>query len=207
MRLVVCVDRDDDLGRKAGVVGPVVGRANVLDAALKLGTADPEDADTNAMFAAVHLLDQIRETGEDAEVVVLTGSPKVGTGGQTVPGRLLRGTGVSCRRTGHRGARMREAERVRGTPQGHEGRTREDQMDDAELIQRITQLADEEHQLERSHTGDGLSDAEQDRLRSIEVALDQCWDVLRQRRARRNAGQDPDTAAVRSADVVEHYQQ
>jgi hypothetical protein len=58
-----------------------------------------------------------------------------------------------------------------------------------------------------SHTGDGLSDAEQDRLRSIEVALDQCWDVLRQRRARRNAGQDPDTAAVRSADVVEHYQQ
>jgi putative membrane protein len=78
MRLVVCVDRDDDLGRKAGVVGPVVGRQNVLDAALKLGTADPEDADTNAMFAAIHLLDQIRETGEDAEVVVLTGSPKVG---------------------------------------------------------------------------------------------------------------------------------
>jgi putative membrane protein len=78
MRLVVCVDRDDDLGRKAGVVGPVVGRQQVIDAALKLGTADPEDADTNAMFAAVHLLDQIRETGEDAEVVVLTGSPKVG---------------------------------------------------------------------------------------------------------------------------------
>ncbi|HKV90613.1 MAG TPA: DUF373 family protein [Thermoplasmata archaeon] len=78
MRLVVCVDRDDDLGRKAGVVGPVVGRDNVLAAALKLGTADPEDADTNAMFASIHLLDQIRETGEDAEVVVLTGSPKVG---------------------------------------------------------------------------------------------------------------------------------
>lgn len=78
MRLVVCVDRDDDLGRKAGVVGPVVGRQQVIDAALKLGTSDPEDADTNAMFAAVHLLDQIRETGEDAEVVVLTGSPKVG---------------------------------------------------------------------------------------------------------------------------------
>ncbi|HKV90215.1 MAG TPA: DUF373 family protein [Thermoplasmata archaeon] len=78
MRLVVCVDRDDDLGRKAGVQGPVVGRENVVNAALKLGTADPEDADTNAMFAAVHLLDQIREAGEDAEVVVLTGSPKVG---------------------------------------------------------------------------------------------------------------------------------
>ena len=78
MRLVVCVDRDDDLGRKAGVVGPVVGRASVLEAAMKLGTADPEDADTNAMFAAIHLLDQIREAGEEAEVVVLTGSPKVG---------------------------------------------------------------------------------------------------------------------------------
>ena len=57
MRLVVCVDRDDDLGRKAGVNGPVIGRANVVDAAMRLGTADPEDADTNAMFAAVRLYD------------------------------------------------------------------------------------------------------------------------------------------------------
>jgi putative membrane protein len=78
MRLVVCVDRDDDLGRKAGVAGPVVGRQNVIDAALKLATADPEDADTNAMFAAVHLLDELREAGDEAEVVVLTGSGKVG---------------------------------------------------------------------------------------------------------------------------------
>jgi putative membrane protein len=78
MRLVVCVDRDDDLGRKAGVQGPVVGRAQVLDAAMRLGTADPEDADTNALFAAVHLLDEIRDSGEEAEVVALTGSPKVG---------------------------------------------------------------------------------------------------------------------------------
>jgi putative membrane protein len=78
MRLVVCVDRDDDLGRKAGVAGPVVGRQNVVDAAMKLATADPEDADTNAMFAAVHLLDEIREAGDEAEVVVLTGSGKVG---------------------------------------------------------------------------------------------------------------------------------
>ncbi len=78
MRLVVCVDRDDDLGRKAGVEGPVVGRAAVLDAALRLGTEDPEDADTNAMLAAVRLLDEIRKVGDEAEVVVLTGSPKVG---------------------------------------------------------------------------------------------------------------------------------
>jgi putative membrane protein len=78
MRLVVCVDRDDDLGRKAGVQGPVVGREKVIEAATKLGTADPEDADTNAMFAAVRLLDEISRTGDECEVVVLTGSPKVG---------------------------------------------------------------------------------------------------------------------------------
>ena len=78
MRLVVCVDRDDDLGRKADVAGPVVGRDAVLAAAMKLGTADPEDADTNAMFAAVRLLDEIRRSGDECEVVVLTGSPKVG---------------------------------------------------------------------------------------------------------------------------------
>lgn len=78
MRLVVCVDRDDDLGRKAGVPGPVVGRAAVMEAAMQLGVADPGDADTNAMFAAVHLLDEIRRYGDEAEIVVLTGSPKVG---------------------------------------------------------------------------------------------------------------------------------
>lgn len=78
MRLVVCVDRDDDLGRKAGVEGPVVGRGAVLDAAMRLGTADPEDADTNAMFSAIRLLDDLRDRGEEAEAVVLTGSAKVG---------------------------------------------------------------------------------------------------------------------------------
>ncbi|HTW40535.1 MAG TPA: DUF373 family protein [Thermoplasmata archaeon] len=78
MRLVVCIDRDDDLGRKAAVAGPVVGRANVLDAAVKLGTVDPEDSDTNALFAAVSLLDELRGAGEECEVCVLTGSGKVG---------------------------------------------------------------------------------------------------------------------------------
>ncbi|HTT15391.1 MAG TPA: DUF373 family protein [Thermoplasmata archaeon] len=78
MRLVVCIDRDDDLGRKASVAGPVVGRAEVLDAAVRLGTVDPEDSDTNALFAAVALLDELRGAGEECEVCVLTGSPKVG---------------------------------------------------------------------------------------------------------------------------------
>ncbi len=78
MRLVVCVDRDDDLGRKAGVSGPVLGRAEAVDAATRLAVADPEDSDTNAIFAAVSLLDELRGAGEDCEVCVLTGSPKVG---------------------------------------------------------------------------------------------------------------------------------
>lgn len=78
MRLVVCIDRDDDLGRKAAVEGPVVGRAAVLAAAERLGVADPGDTDTNAMFAAVQLYDEIARNREEVEIVVLTGSPKVG---------------------------------------------------------------------------------------------------------------------------------
>ncbi len=80
-------------------------------------------------------------------------------------------------------------------------------MNDAEIVSRIDGLVAEEHQLEREHSASGLSDGDRARLNDIEVQLDQCWDLLRQRRARRDAGQDPGDAAVRSADVVEHYQQ
>jgi putative membrane protein len=78
MRLVVCVDRDDDLGRKAGVTGPVIGRAAAIEAATRLAVADAEDSDTNAIFAAVGLLDELKGAGEDVDLCVLTGSPKVG---------------------------------------------------------------------------------------------------------------------------------
>ncbi len=80
-------------------------------------------------------------------------------------------------------------------------------MDDEDVIRRINDLADEEHRLEQSHAGEGLSDDEVARLRQIEVALDQCWDLLRQRRARRETGQDPDGAAVRPEGTVEGYRQ
>jgi hypothetical protein len=80
-------------------------------------------------------------------------------------------------------------------------------VDDVEIVRRIGQLADEERALEQSHAGHGLSDDDLTRLRSVEVALDQCWDLLRQRRARRNAGQDPNEADVRPPDVVEGYRQ
>ncbi|HXX91178.1 MAG TPA: DUF2630 family protein [Acidimicrobiales bacterium] len=80
-------------------------------------------------------------------------------------------------------------------------------MDDAGVVGRINELVAEEHRLEQSHVGDGLSEEESARLRSLEIALDQCWDLLRQRRARRGAGQDPDQAEVRPPQVVEHYRQ
>ncbi|NUR07170.1 MAG: DUF2630 family protein [Nocardioidaceae bacterium] len=73
--------------------------------------------------------------------------------------------------------------------------------EDGDILQRIQGLVDEEHQLRN----DGQPD--QDRLRHLEEQLDQCWDLLRQRRARREFDQDPGDAAVRPADTVEHYQQ
>jgi hypothetical protein len=80
-------------------------------------------------------------------------------------------------------------------------------MDDAEIVTRIGELTEEEQQLERGHASEPLGPEELERLRSLEVALDQCWDLLRQRRARRSAGQDPDDAKVRPPTVVEGYQQ
>jgi hypothetical protein len=76
-----------------------------------------------------------------------------------------------------------------------------------DIVHRIGELADEEHQLELTHAGTPLTGADQERLRALEVALDQCWDLLRQRRARRAAGADPDDAAVRPESVVEGYRQ
>ena len=78
-------------------------------------------------------------------------------------------------------------------------------MDDLELIHRISALVDEEHELERS--GGELETDQLDRLKALEVQLDQCWDLLRRRRARRRAGEDPDEVEPRDADTVEHYQQ
>ncbi len=80
-------------------------------------------------------------------------------------------------------------------------------MNDAEIVQQIDQLVEQEHDLERRHAAEGLPEEERRRLDEIEVRLDQCWDLLRQRRARRDAGQDPSEAHVRAAEVVERYQQ
>ena len=81
-------------------------------------------------------------------------------------------------------------------------------MQDEQIIARVHELVDEEHALERaSQENQGLGDEEQERLRHLEEQLDQCWDLLRQRRALREAGFDEDAAHVRDPSVVERYEQ
>lgn len=80
-------------------------------------------------------------------------------------------------------------------------------VDETEIVHRINELVEDEHALERAHAGTAPSDEEVARRQAIEVALDQCWDLLRQRRARRGAGLDPDEAQVRPEGTVEGYQQ
>jgi len=79
-------------------------------------------------------------------------------------------------------------------------------MDDTDIVHRINELAEEEHGLERAHEGQELSSQEVERLRQIEVALDQCWDLLRQRRALREFGRNPEEARLRDEKTVEGYE-
>jgi hypothetical protein len=84
-------------------------------------------------------------------------------------------------------------------------------MSDESIANRIERLVAEEHDLRKREEADQkASDALGDdrrRLQAVEVELDRCWDLLRQRRALRDAGEDPDAAQVRDADTVEHYEQ
>ncbi|MCU1398552.1 MAG: hypothetical protein JWN62_1661 [Acidimicrobiales bacterium] len=79
-------------------------------------------------------------------------------------------------------------------------------MDDKQILSDIEALVHEERELESKAIAES-SQEHAARIREIEVALDQCWDLLRQRRARKSAGLDPDGAAVRPANMVEGYQQ
>jgi hypothetical protein len=81
-------------------------------------------------------------------------------------------------------------------------------MDERDILARVHTLVDEEHRLrERLQAGEISDEDEHARLRSLEDQLDQCWDLLRQRRARREAGLDPEEAEARPADEVEDYEQ
>ena len=84
-------------------------------------------------------------------------------------------------------------------------------MSDESIAARIERLVSEEHELRDREQVDSPDPAaleeDRERLRAVEVELDRCWDLLRQRRALRDAGSDPQQAAVRDADTVERYQQ
>jgi Protein of unknown function (DUF2630) len=81
-------------------------------------------------------------------------------------------------------------------------------MDDKQILQRISELVDEEHGLRtRAQAGQIDTEDERTRLRDLEVALDQCWDLLRQRRAAREFGADPGVARERPVTEVEGYLQ
>lgn len=81
-------------------------------------------------------------------------------------------------------------------------------MDDAELVQQISKLVEEEHQLRGAAATTGGLDAKgRERMSELEVQLDQCWDLLRRRQAREEFGLDPDEVQVQPAEEVEGYRQ
>jgi hypothetical protein len=81
-------------------------------------------------------------------------------------------------------------------------------MADEQISDRIEALVKEEHDLlHRAESEHGLEEPDHARMQEVQVELDQCWDLLRQRRARRSAGQDPNDSSLRTPDTVEHYLQ
>jgi len=80
-------------------------------------------------------------------------------------------------------------------------------VNDPQIHASIEQLVAEEHELWERESSGNATDSDRERLKAVQVQLDTCWDLLRQRRARRDAGLDPDSAEERSPRVVENYWQ
>ena len=80
-------------------------------------------------------------------------------------------------------------------------------MNDPQIHGTIEKLVAEEHELWQREAAGTASDADRERLNNLRISLDQSWDLLRQRRALREAGLDPDTATARDSSVVESYEQ
>ena len=80
-------------------------------------------------------------------------------------------------------------------------------VEDPQIHGAIDRMVDEEHQLWEREAAGAATDADRERLEELRVSLDQCWDLLRQRRARRDAGLSPESAELRSPEVVERYEQ
>jgi hypothetical protein len=80
-------------------------------------------------------------------------------------------------------------------------------MNDSDILKHINALVDEEHELMQQSEQGGLNDEERARMHELQVQLDQYWDLLRQRRARREFGLNPEDVSVRDPNIVERYQQ
>ena len=80
-------------------------------------------------------------------------------------------------------------------------------MNDKTILEHINELAEQEHALFEKETSGSVTEKERAQLSHLKVTLDQCWDLLRQRRAHREFGLDPDNTSTRTADTVEHYKQ
>lgn len=80
-------------------------------------------------------------------------------------------------------------------------------MQDPEIHGSIDRMVAEEHELWQREAAGQATDSDRRRLEALRVSLDQCWDLLRQRRARRDAGQSPESAELRPPEVVERYEQ
>ncbi len=76
--LIICIDRDNDLGEKANVGSPIIGRAANIDAAVRLASSDPEDSDINTIFGGINVYDKLASEKYDVEIVSIAGDKKVG---------------------------------------------------------------------------------------------------------------------------------
>ena len=76
--IIICVDRDNDLGAKANLTTPIIGRESVLDAATKLALSDPEEADANVLFYGIKLYDELSSKGKNVEIAAIAGDENIG---------------------------------------------------------------------------------------------------------------------------------
>jgi alkylation response protein AidB-like acyl-CoA dehydrogenase len=171
---------------------------------------NPADASATKVFGTEFALEAYRLL---LEIVGQAGYLPEGSPGAVLSGRLEHRSRSETIFTFGGGTNEVQRTRPRRTPSNlrsvdpERPVTKEASVDDHEIIARIGSLAEEEQHLEERHVGEGLSDEETARLKSIEVTLDRMWDLLRQRRALRDAGKSPEDAALRTEGTVEGYRQ
>ncbi len=88
-KLILCADRDDDIGEKAGLETPIIGRKENLKAAIELGLKDPEDSDTNSILSAISIYDELKKKGEDVAIATICGASSIGYTSDTALGEEL----------------------------------------------------------------------------------------------------------------------